>query len=64
MTKYHTLQVDIAKWITINSAQQIPNLPRLHVQEVRLNNIIQRSRTTRRFVVQRDRPGNRTRQSQ
>jgi hypothetical protein len=61
ITIYHTLQVDIAKWIIINGAQQIPNLPRLHIQEIRLDNIIQRSRTTRRFVVQRNRPGNRTR---
>jgi hypothetical protein len=60
ITTFNTLQVNVAKRIIIDSAQQIPNLPRLHVQEIRRNHIIQRSRTTRRLIVERNRTSNRT----
>jgi hypothetical protein len=60
ITTSHTLQVNVAKRIIINSAQQISNRPRLHIQEIRRNHIIQRSRTARRFIVECDRTSNRT----
>jgi hypothetical protein len=54
-------KVNITKRLPIDSTHQIPNLPRLHAQIIRLDNIVQRRLPTRRVVVNRNRARHRAR---